>query len=731
VQLVDAVSGAHLWAQSYERTLSPASVFELQDDLVPRIVSTCADRFGVLARSISDAVRSMEPSQVGPYEALMRGFGYHQRLTPTEHAEAREVLERAIERAPSNADCWAMLSWVYSHEHAHGFNILPGSLERALAAARRAVDIAPSNPLAQQALAAVLFFHKETAGCLSAAERAMVLNPLDTSNEAFFLIAFTGDWVRGCALVRRAMELNPHHPRWYGMVLGINEYRLANYRAAVDEVVKANAAEVYWSHLLLAAAYGQLGEFTAAGNALRDLLAQKGDFAHSASQLLAKWFDPHLVEHFLDGLRKAGLEIAREADRGRSDAARVDEGFWVAVLPFKSSGASPDLPALADGLSGDIVTGLSRFTYLRVIGRSSTSRFVNGVVDVRAAGRELGARYVMEGHLRQAGGKLRLAVQLVDAVSGAHLWAENYERTFSSETVFELLDDLVPRIVSTVADPYGVLPHSISEMLRKKSPDQLSPYEATLRYFGYLERATPDEHAKARDALQRAVANAPDQANCWATLSLVYKDEHTHGYNVGPDSLERALVAAHRAVETGPSNHLAYHALASALYFRGEIVAFRNAAERTISLNPMDGGTLAYVGTLIAYAGDWERGCAVVERARQLNPNHPGWYWFVAFMDAYRKRDYRGALEIALKINMPGNFYVSAAIAAAHGQLGELEAAQAAVRQLLVMKPGFAAREEFEKWHGPGELIEHVVDGLRKAGLEAPAEKRSANSGSA
>ena len=393
------------------------------------------------------------------------------------------------------------------------------------------------------------------------------------------------------------------------------------------------------------------------------------------------------------------------------------------MLPFKYSGGNADLTALADGLSADIVTGLSRFSYLKVIARSSTSRFVNEAVDVRVAGKELGARYVMEGNLRQAGGKLRLAVQLVDAVSGAHLWAENYERTFSPETVFELQDDLVPRIVSTVADPYGVLPHSISEMLRKKDPDQLSPYEAVLRYFGYIERATPEEHAKARDALERAVENAPDQANCWAMLAMVYKDEHTHGYNVRPDPLGRALAAAHRAVEAAPSNHLPHQALASALFFRGEIVAFRNSAERTIALNAMDGGTHAYVGHLIAYAGDWERGCALVERARQLNPNHPGWYWFVAFTDAYRKRDYRGALEIALKINMPGNFYASAVIAAAYGQLGEREAARPALLRLLAMKPGFAAtaREEFGKWHGLGELLEHFLDGLRKAGLDVPA----------
>ena len=121
------------------------------------------------------------------------------------------------------------------------------------------------------------------------------------------------------------------------------------------------------------------------------------------------------------------------------------------------------------------MTGLSRFSYLRVIARSSTSRYANEAVDVRAAGKELGARYVMEGSLRQAGGKLRLAVQLVDAITGAHLWAENYERPFSPETVFELQDDLVPRIVSMVADMNGILPRSMSEAVRSRDARAVEP----------------------------------------------------------------------------------------------------------------------------------------------------------------------------------------------------------------------------------------------------------------
>src|SRR6202041_1413597 len=111
--------------------------------------------------------------------------------------------------------------------------------------------------------------------------------------------------------------------------------------------------------------------------------------------------------------------------------------------------------------------------------------------------------------------KLRLAVQLVDAVSGVYLWAENYERTFSPENIFALQDDLVPRIVSTVADQRGVLPRRISEELRSKNEEDLTSHEAVLRSFSFLERISPTEHATVRRILERAVEQAPDQADAW------------------------------------------------------------------------------------------------------------------------------------------------------------------------------------------------------------------------
>ncbi|MGA3211525.1 MAG: protein kinase, partial [Terriglobales bacterium] len=426
-------------------------------------------------------------------------------------------------------------------------------------------------------------------------------------------------------------------------------------------------------------------------------------------------------------LTPATVSTSSTAAAKDSGAVRADEGFWVAVLPFRYSGSNADLTALADGLSEDVVTGLSRFSYLRVIARSSSSRFATEAADVRSAGKELGARYVMAGSLRQAGTKLRLAVQLVDAVSGAHLWAESYERVFSPEDIFAIQDDLVPRIVSTVADGYGVLPYSMSETIRSKSLDQLSPYEACLRTMSYGYRVTPEEHALARACAERAVQQSPRYADGWAILSLLYGDEHAHEFNPQPDPLGRALQAARRAADMEPSNPAAQLALARVLFFRKEFAAFRTATERAISLNPMSGSSLALLGSMLAFSGDWERGCVLVERAAQLNPRHPGWYWFPLFYNAYRKGDYRGALAVGLKFNLPGYFGTHEVMAAAYGQLGEHDAASQSLRELLTLAPNFAqwARAHKEKWLAP-ELVEHVMDGLRKAGLEVADEPSSA-----
>ncbi len=309
-------------------------------------------------------------------------------------------------------------------------------------------------------------------------------------------------------------------------------------------------------------------------------------------------------------------------------------------------------------------------------------------------------RYLMEGTLRQAGTKLRLAVQLVDAVSGAHLWAETYDRSFTPEALFELQDDLVPRIVSTVADMHGILPRSMSEIVRLKAPDRLTPYEALLHSFGYNERFTPEALAEARACLERAVAQSPGNADCCAMLSLMYSNEYGHWDKQNPEFFEKALQFARTAVQAAPLHSLSYYALAQALFFRREFPASRTAAERAVSLNPMDAATAAFMGLLIAYSGEWDRGCALAEKGLQLNPNLPGMYNYTAWHEAYGRKDYRRALDLALKLNTPDNFYQHAVLAMCYAQLGEMDAAHKSLRDMLAIKPdyGKVARKLHGKW---------------------------------
>ena len=414
------------------------------------------------------------------------------------------------------------------------------------------------------------------------------------------------------------------------------------------------------------------------------------------------------VQAWRDALAEAAS--AKPESGNSSSARRAAEGFWVGVLPFRYNGSDRDVTALTEGLPEEIVTGLSRFSYVRVIAHGS-------------GGRELGASYLLEGSLRQSGARLRVAVQLVDASSGAHLWAESYDRTFSPDTVFELQDELVPRIVSTIADMNGVLPHLMSEAIRTRAPTQLTPLEAVLRSMGYLQRLGAEEHAEVRDALERAVRIAPSFADAWALLSMVYCDEHKQGFNPRPDSLARALQAARRAVLAAPGNHLGYHALALATFFQKDFGAFRPAAERAVALNPMDGCTIAFMGILMAYAGDWEQGLRLVDRALHLNPRHPGWYRFANFYNAFRQGDFRGALEVALKLNMPTYFYSHVSLAAAYGALGDTDGARRALAELAILKPDFGqvARQEMGKWVDES-IVAQVVDALRKAGLQIPVE---------
>jgi TolB-like protein/Tfp pilus assembly protein PilF len=677
VQLVDAATGAHLWADTYDRQFTPDQLFALQDEVVPRIVSTCGDHFGVLARSISETVRGKTAGQLTPYDALMRGFGYHHRLTPDEHAAARDVLERAVEAAPSNADCWAMLSWIYSHEFGHGFNPRPGSLDRALTAARRAVDLAPSNPLAQQTLAVALFFRKDHAACLSACERALALNPLDASNEAMFLIAFMGDWERGSALIRRAMERNPHHPGWFRLMFGFEEYRAANYRAAIEEIAKANVPDFFWSSVLAAAAHGQLGESRAARSALDDLLAQKPEFAQSAEELIGRWFDPRSVEHFMDGLRKAGLEgLPDDVPLPAVDPhfRNVSRAPFIAVLPFANMSAEQDQDYFSDGLADEIISLLGHIDGLRVIARTSSFAFRGKEQDVRRIAESLGVTHVLEGSVRRAGGRIRVTAQLIAATDGGHVWSDRYDREPSD--IFAVQDEISAAITKA-------LRLRLSAGEKQRYVPKLPAYEAYLRAKHHQARVTPEAWDLAKACYESAVELDPAFALAHVGLGFYWLGLAHFGRCPAHEAVPRARAAAQRALGLDGSLPDA-HALLGLLAAQYDLNW--DAAERhfDVPMARLVGYSLVrpIYGGFLFLKGDLARAIEIAERAIAEDPLE---VWPRMNLHAYLQaagRDHE-AYEQALKVlELDPNLVVArVSIAHFHAAWGQLSEAVTAARK--------------------------------------------------
>jgi len=393
-------------------------------------------------------------------------------------------------------------------------------------------------------------------------------------------------------------------------------------------------------------------------------------------------------------------------------------GMWIAVLPFASRTPDPDAALLAEGLTDDITAGLARFTHLHVVSRGSVERLDTPPTNTRAAAARVGARYLVEGTVRSAGATVRVSARLVDSETGAHLWAENYDRQKGS-SVFDLQDDVASRITATVGSPGSALIRSMAASIREKPVEHMTSRELIVRFHAYVEHFRPEEHARLRDAIERALQREPGAAGLWACLASLYEHEYSHGLNPLPDPLRRQRQAAERATEIDQMNQLGWMALVSASFFERDQVGLHAAAERAMAVNPLSVETVAFVGIFLAGAGEYDRAAELVERALTLSPQHPGWYNFVLFDRAFARGDYEEALVHAKRINMPLFPWSHLSSAAAAGHLGRAAEARAALDALARIQPALLdperMRREWSPWFWDTGMFERLLQGVEKA----------------
>ena len=720
VQLLDARDGAHVWAETYDRALTTENLFALQDDITTRIASAVGGNFGAIAAARIRELQTRAPETLESYECVLLAYRFQRVDGAALHLAARDCLEAAVEREPDYVDGLAWLGQLYIDEYWSNLNPRPDappSLEAALSVLKRALVLDPNHQMVRHALAYAYYMKRDLGEFRLQAEKAISLNPNDnqTLAEMAWMTAYSGEWDRGLEMFTQLDEMGATIPAWlYGLPF-FYHYRLGEYSRALD--YGRNFLELSrWAYSIrLAMVHAQLGNAEEARAALAETRRREPDLSttmvrEAFGRLIA---DASVVEKLMQGYDKA---LAFEAEAGSQRPV-------IAVLPFDNISNDPEQDYFVDGLTEEIIAALTRFDGLGVIARNSTFTYKGRAVDVREVGTQLGADYVVEGSMRKAAETIRVTVQLLDATSGNHLWAETYERQLSAANLFAVQDDITGRIVATLADSHGAIDRAGLERAGASRTDNLDSYDCILRHNEFRRRITAAAHMVARDCLERAVERDPDYAEAWARLANIYALEYAFGFNERPElynALTRNREAATRAAELDPQSEWTHLALARSHFFHRYSDQFFFEAERAVTLNPNNADILATAGLFIAHAGKWQRGLALVEQAMALNPSYPLWYHSAFIGDHYAKHEYDAALARARQMSMPGFYWTHLYFACIYGQMGDEEAAKAAVAELLAVYPNYAeaAYENLRRWYHDEEHIAHIIDGLRKAGLD-------------
>ena len=241
----------------------------------------------------------------------------------------------------------------------------------------------------------------------------------------------------------------------------------------------------------------------------------------------------------------------------------VPKGPAVAVLPFNNLSGDPKQEYFSDGLTEDILTELSRARDLRVLARNTTFQYKGKAEDVSKLGRELGVRYVLEGSIRRAGDDLRVTAQLIDAETGAHIWADKFDRKMAD--IFLVQDEIVGQIVAKIAGGMGVI--ESTEAKTRKSPEQVQAYDLVLRAHDVMWEWNHENFRAAREFLRQAIALDPESARArrelaWlAVVGLINRLDET------PVPPQEITVQAIKAVQLDPSDGRAHMVAAAAYYF--------------------------------------------------------------------------------------------------------------------------------------------------------------------
>jgi adenylate cyclase len=409
-------------------------------------------------------------------------------------------------------------------------------------------------------------------------------------------------------------------------------------------------------------------------------------------------------------------QAAREQVAEAESPPPIPDKPSIAVLPFQNMSGDPEQEYFADGMVEEIITALSRFKSLFVIARNSSFTFKGRAVDIKEVGRALGVRYVLEGSVREASGKVRIAGQLIDAVTGAHLWADRFERDLTD--VFALQDDVTVAVVSAIQPK--LLQTEIA-MATRRRPENLTAYDFYLRGMPQYYLATREGMAEASRLFHRALELDPGFPRAASVAGICHLLNVILGYGNDPQFDRKEAVRLVRlalSIDDGDPETLARAALISA-FMVGDSEAEIEMADRAVALNPNSWTTWNGRGIVYRLAGLPEEAIRSSERAVRMSPVDPQLYVSLtnigqALIELRRFDEAIVAGKRALRQN-PSYVATYNCLASAFAHLGRDAEAHDATARVLEIDPAFTISAWIAR--GGQENSKVQIEGLRKAGL--------------
>ena len=389
----------------------------------------------------------------------------------------------------------------------------------------------------------------------------------------------------------------------------------------------------------------------------------------------------------------------------------------IAVLPFDNMSGDREQEYFSDGLTEDIITGLSYNNGIFVIARNTSFTYKGSAVDVRAVGRELGVRYIMEGSVRRGGNRARVTAQVIDTADDRHVWADRYDATL--DDIFTLQDEISANVLRAVGSE---ITRAEIERVRNKRSRNLDAWDRYLQALPSFYEIEQGEFERASSLLEEAIDLDPNFSTAYATLPRGYVMAGLHGWGLRTiDGLAKADELARQAIALDLQDPLAHVALGFVYIVKSEPSRPVDELNRALELNPNSSVAHGLISIALAFVGESENAITEGRLAERSSPRDPErFYWYIGIMNPHfsEKRYEETAMAARQAIVLQSNFYGGHLIlAAASAHCGRIEEAKAAMIETLKFAPRLTLKGvRRNPLYQSEEVLERLIEGLRISG---------------